>query len=74
MCRVRRNTHGDVGEERYGGYYKTPRGFHPRSGNSTDGWNVTSSSSFLNARILAYAGEIEAFFRKNLGIKQQEVF
>lgn len=44
----------------YFDYYKTPRGFHPRSGNSTDGWNVTSSSSFLNARLLAYAGEIES--------------
>ena len=42
----------------YFDYYKTPRGFHPRSGNSTDGWNVTSSASFLNARLLAYAGEI----------------
>lgn len=44
----------------YFDYYKTPRGFHPRSGNSTDGWSVTSSASFLNARILAYAGEIES--------------
>lgn len=44
----------------YFDYYKTPRGFHPRSGNSTDGWNVTSSASFLNARLLAYAGEIES--------------
>ena len=44
----------------YFDYYKTPRGFHPRSGNSTDGWNVTSSSSFLNAKLLAYAGEIES--------------
>lgn len=44
----------------YFDYYKTPRGFHPRSGNSTDGWNVTSASSFLNARLLAYAGEIKS--------------
>lgn len=44
----------------YFDYYKTPRGFHPRSGNSTDGWNVTSASSFLNARLFAYAGEIES--------------
>ena len=44
----------------YHAYYKTPRGFHPRSGNSTDGWNVTSASSFLNAKLLAYAGEIES--------------
>lgn len=44
----------------YFDYYKTPRGFHPRSGNSTDGWNVTSSVSFLNARLFAYASEIES--------------
>ena len=43
----------------YHDYYKTPRGYHPRSGNSTDGWNVTGTMSFLNQPILAYAGEIE---------------
>lgn len=32
----------------YHAYYKTPRGFHPRSGNSTDGWNSTSSLPFMN--------------------------
>lgn len=26
----------------YHDYYKTPRGYHPRSLNSTGGWNVTS--------------------------------
>ena len=30
----------------YHDYYKTPRGYHPRSLNSTDGWNTTSSLSF----------------------------
>ena len=44
----------------YYAYYKTPRGFHPRSLNSTDGWNVTSFLSFLNAKLLAYANEIES--------------
>ena len=44
----------------YYAYYKTPRGFHPRSLNSTDGWNVTSFLSFLNAKLLAYADEIES--------------
>ena len=44
----------------YHAYYKTPRGFHPRSLNSTDGWNKTSFLSFLNAKLLAYAGEIES--------------
>lgn len=32
----------------YHAYYKTPRGYHPRSGNSTDGWNVIGCASFLN--------------------------
>ena len=44
----------------YHAYYKTPRGFHPRSLNSTDGWNKTCFLSFLNAKLLAYAGEIKS--------------
>ena len=44
----------------YHAYYKTPRGYHPRSLNSTDGWNKTSALSFLNAKLLAYADEIES--------------
>ena len=44
----------------YYAYYKTPRGYHSRSLNSTDGWNKTSALSFLNAKLLAYAGEIES--------------
>ncbi|MBR2147079.1 MAG: alpha/beta hydrolase, partial [Muribaculaceae bacterium] len=31
----------------YYDYYKTSRGYHERSGNSTDGWNVTGCQSFL---------------------------
>lgn len=42
----------------YYAYYKTPRGYHERSLNSNGGWKVTSSLSFLNMPILAYAGEI----------------
>lgn len=42
----------------YYAYYKTPRGFHPRSGNSTDGWNVTSALPFINFTLLDRAGEI----------------
>ena len=42
----------------YYAYYKTPRGFHVRSGNSTDGWNVTSSLPFINFTLLDRAGEI----------------
>ena len=44
----------------YHAYYKTPRGYHTRSGNSTDGWNVTGTMSFMNQPILAMAGEIDS--------------
>lgn len=44
----------------YHAYYKTPRGYHPRSLNSNNGWNATSSLSFLNMPILQYAGEIRS--------------
>lgn len=43
----------------YHAYYKTPRGYHQRSGNSTDGWNVTSVLPFMNFRFFDYAGELE---------------
>lgn len=42
----------------YYAYYKTPRGYHKRSLNSNNGWNVTSSLSFINTPQLAYIGEI----------------
>lgn len=44
----------------YHAYYKTKRGYHPRSLNSNRGWNTTSSLAFLNMPILAYAHEIES--------------
>lgn len=44
----------------YYDYYKTPRGYHARSLNSNDGWNVTSSLSFLNMPILQYSHEIRS--------------
>ena len=44
----------------YYAYYKTPRGYHPRSLNSNGGWNVTSSLSFLNMPILQYSNEIRS--------------
>ena len=46
--------------KRYHAYYKTPRGYHPRSLNSNAGWNTTSALSLLNTPILAYADEIES--------------
>lgn len=42
----------------YYAYYKTPRGYHERSLNSNDGWNITSTLSFLNMPILQYSHEI----------------
>lgn len=42
----------------YHGYYKTSRGYHPRSLNSNGGWNVTSALSFINMPILSYSQEI----------------
>ena len=44
----------------YYAYYKTSRGYHPRSLNSNGGWNVTSSLSFLNMPILQYSSEIRS--------------
>ncbi len=44
----------------YYAYYKTLRGYHPRSLNSNGGWNVTSSLSFLNMPILQYSSEIRS--------------
>lgn len=44
----------------YYDYYKTSRGYHKRSLNSNDGWNMTSSLSFLNAPLLAYSSEIRS--------------
>ena len=44
----------------YYAYYKTPRGYHKRSLNSNDGWNKTSSLSFINMPILTYSNEIRS--------------
>lgn len=42
----------------YHAYYKTPRGYHKRSLNSNEGWNTTSSLSFINMPLLTYIDEI----------------
>ena len=44
----------------YYAYYKTPRGYHPRSLNSNGGWNITSSLSFMNMPLLQYSQEIRS--------------
>jgi uncharacterized protein len=42
----------------YFNYYKTPRGFHPRSINSNGAWTATNPWSFMNMPLLTYIKEI----------------
>ncbi len=44
----------------YFDYYKTQRGYHPRSLNSNGGWNVIGCMSFMNQPILRYSNEIRS--------------
>lgn len=44
----------------YYDYYKTERGYHKRSLNSNEGWNITASLSFMNMPILQYSHEIRS--------------
>ena len=44
----------------YYDYYKTKRGYHPRSLNSNDGWNVIGCMSFMNQPINTYSNEIRS--------------
>ena len=44
----------------YYDYYKTERGYTERSLNSNEGWNTTSSLSFMNMPILRYSNEIRS--------------
>ncbi len=39
-------------------YYRMPRGFHPRSVNSTGARNATMPLSFMNMPLLSYASEV----------------
>lgn len=43
----------------YYAYYKTPRGYHPRSLNSNQGRNATEAIPFINFPLMSRAGEIE---------------
>lgn len=43
----------------YYAYYKTPRGYHPRSLNSNQGRNTTEAIPFINFPLMSRAGEIE---------------
>ncbi len=44
----------------YYDYYKTKRGYHPRSLNSNGGWNVVGTMSFMNQPINVYSDEIRS--------------
>lgn len=44
----------------YYDYYKTPRGYHERSGNSNDGWHTFGCQAYANARFLYYINEIRS--------------
>lgn len=44
----------------YSDYYKTARGYHPRSLNSNEGWNKIGCLSFMNQPILKYSNEIRS--------------
>ena len=43
----------------YHAYYKTPRGYHPRSLNSNQGRNATEAIPFINFPLMSRADEIE---------------
>ena len=42
----------------YFDYYRTARGFHPRSLNSSGAWNATNPLAFMNMPLLTYINEI----------------
>ncbi len=44
----------------YYDYYKTARGYHPRSGNSNDGWHSFGTLAYANSRFLYYINEIRS--------------
>ena len=44
----------------YHDYYKTPRGYHPRSLNSNDGWTASTGTSLMNTRLFTYSKEIRS--------------
>lgn len=45
--------------EDYYDYYKTKRGYHPRSVNSNKGFITTTALSFINGKLLVHGDEIE---------------
>ena len=51
---------GNAIRQNYHDYYKTSRGYHPRSLNSNAGWQTITSLPFLTFPLMAYAGEIKS--------------
>ena len=58
----------------YYDYYKTGRGYHPRSLNSNGGWNVIGCESFVNQPILQYSNEIRSAVLLILGEKAHSCY
>lgn len=44
----------------YYDYYKTSRGYHPRSANSNNGWHTFGCQAYSNTRFLYYINEIRS--------------
>lgn len=51
---------GDTFFSQYWDYYKTERGYHPRSLNSNMGWALTAATSLMNTSLFTYANEIRS--------------
>jgi len=58
----------------YYDYYRTDRGYHKRSLNSNDGWNVTGCMSFMNQPICTYTNEIRSAVLMIHGEKAHSVY
>ena len=58
----------------YFDFYKTSRGYHPRSVNSNDGWTKTTPLSFMNMPLLTYADEIRNPVLMIHGSKAQSLY
>lgn len=55
-------------------YYRTKRGYHPRSQGNGKGWNVTGCQSFMNMPILQYSNEIRSAVLMIHGEKAHSVY
>ncbi|SES76096.1 alpha/beta hydrolase [Prevotella sp. kh1p2] len=44
----------------YYAYYKQPRGYHKRSVNSNEGWNLTANLNYMNDKILVHPEDLRS--------------